>query len=218
MLTLGYKTNPHLEMPTLYSAQVPAGYSTSQTGGPAYDVYKKSWEEGNAAAKNRRDGDSVMPYIISASLADGFPVVGWIGTVIHVLFWFWSIIMDAIVLWNTGKDSADAALHQYGWFSLVFTVLGFGTLLSICFTHWCTNGIADGGIPPFWLTILKGSVFFTLALAFFMLGPNTPVSMNGDAHAWRWIVALNLIGKVYLNTALEANVHYAGPFGMAKRA
>ena len=58
MLTLGYKTNPHLEMPTLYSAQVPAGYSTSQTGGPAYDAAKRGWEEGNKAAKDRRGGDS----------------------------------------------------------------------------------------------------------------------------------------------------------------
>ena len=139
------------------------------------------------------------------------------GTVIHVLFWIWSIIMDAIVLGNTGSNTADGALHQYGWFSLVFTVIGFATLLSICFTHWCTNGIADGGIPPFWLTILKGSVKFTLLLAFFMLWSGTPAS-NGDGLAWRWIVLLNLIGKVYLNTAIEANVHYAGPFGMAKKA
>lgn len=158
-----------------------------------------------------------MPYIISASLADGFPIVGWMGTVVHVLFWIWSLIMDAIILGNTGGNTADAALHQYGWFSLVFTVIGFATLLSVCFTHWCTNGIADGGIPPFWLTILKGSVNFTLALAFFMLWSTTPAS-NGDAHAWRWIVLLNFIGKMYLTTAIEANVHYAGPFGMAKRA
>lgn len=204
-------------MPTLYSAQVPAGYSTSQTGGPAYDAAKRGWEDGNKAAKDRRGGDSAMPYIISASLADGFPIVGWMGTVVHVLFWIWSLIMDAIILGNTGGNTADAALHQYGWFSLVFTVIGFATLLSVCFTHWCTNGIADGGIPPFWLTILKGSVNFTLALAFFMLWSTTPAS-NGDAHAWRWIVLLNFIGKMYLTTAIEANVHYAGPFGMAKRA
>lgn len=63
-------------MPTLYSAQVPAGYSTSQTGGPAYDAAKRGWEDGNKAAKDRRGGDSAMPYIISASLADGFPIVG----------------------------------------------------------------------------------------------------------------------------------------------
>ena len=215
-------------MPTLYSAQVPAGYSTSQTGGPAYDVARKSWEEGNKAAKDRRGGDSAMPYIISASLADGFPIVGWMGTVIHVLFWIWSLIMDAIIIGNTGGKSsgddatahADASLHQCGWFSLVFTVIGFATLLSICFTHWCTNGIADGGIPPFWLTILKGSVKFTLALAFYIL----IVSNDGKAagakteHVWYWIVLLNLIGKVYLTTAIEANVFYAGPFGMAKRA
>lgn len=123
--------------------------------------------------------------------------------------------MDAIVLGHTAGDgTTDPGLHQAGWFSLVFTVIGFVTLLSICFTHWCTNGIADGGIPPFWLTVLKGSIKFTLLLAFYMLWSVTPAGTVG--HVWKWIVMLNLIGKVYLNTALEANVQYAGPFGMAK--
>lgn len=59
MLTQGYRTTPHLEMPTLYSAQVPAGYSTSQTGGPAYDAAKNSWERANAGnVDKRRTGDS----------------------------------------------------------------------------------------------------------------------------------------------------------------
>lgn len=55
MLTQGYRTTLRLEMPTLYSAQVPAGYSTSQTGGPAYDAAKRGWEEGNKAAKQKGD-------------------------------------------------------------------------------------------------------------------------------------------------------------------
>ena len=145
-------------------------------------------------------------------------VAGWIGTFFHVCFWFWSGILDAIILGHTAGDTVgEPALHQAGWFSLVFTIIGFITLLSICFTHWCTPGIADGGIPPFWLTILKGSVKFTLFLAFYMLWSAKPSGAE-DMHVWKWIVLLNLSGKVYLNTAIEANVFYAGPFGMAKRA
>ena len=119
-------------MPTLYSAQVPAGYNTAHTG-------KVSWEQ---AATKAVKSVSWLPYIVSGPLSDGYRVVGTIGALVHVLFWVMSLVMDGLLV-SRGDDAAPAGL-KLSIFSLVFTLIGFLTLLVIVITHVATSGIKDG--------------------------------------------------------------------------
>ena len=201
-------------MPTLYSAQVPAGYGTQSTGKMA-----NSWE-GRATKPTK--ATKFLPYIVSGPLSDGMWIVGTIGAIVHVLFWIFSIVCDGLLV--SRGDSAvgwgpDTGL-QFSIFSLVFTLIGFVTLLVITIIHWATDGIKDGGIPPFLITILNGSVYVTIGIAFaFMIGIAGAVyhTPTGDDHAHfnheqRWVVFLNFISKLYVMTALASNIQYAGPF------
>ncbi len=127
-------------MPTLYSAQVPAGYNTANTG-------KVSWEQ---AATKATKVHSWLPYIVSGPLSDGYRVVGTIGALVHVLFWVLSLVMDALLV-SRGDSAAgwspDTGLN-FSIFSLVFTLIGFVTLLVIVVTHIATTGIKDGACLP----------------------------------------------------------------------
>ena len=203
-------------MPTLYSAQVPAGYNTAHTG-------KVSWEQ---AATKATKVHSWLPYIVSGPLSDGYRVVGTIGALVHVLFWVFSLVCDGLLVSrgdSAGGWHADTGL-QFSIFSLVFTLIAFVTLLVITIIHWATDGIKDGGIPPFLITILNGSVYVTIGIALvFMIGIGGAVyhTPTGDDHAHfnheqRWIVFLNFISKLYVMTALASNIHYAGPFAVNK--
>ena len=126
-------------MPTLYSAQVPAGYNTANTG-------KVSWEQ---AATKATKVHSWLPYIVSGPLSDGYRVVGTIGALVHVLFWVMSLVMDGILVsrGDSTTFASDTGLN-FSIFSLVFTLIGFVTLLVICVTHIATTGIKDGACLP----------------------------------------------------------------------
>ena len=139
-------------MPTLYSAQVPAGYGTQSTG-----KMSNSWE-GRATSDTK--SSKYLPYIVSGPLSDGMWIVGTIGAIVHILFWIFSIVCDGLLV-SRGDAAADHGL-QFAIFSLIFTLIGFVTLLVITIIHWATDGIKDGGIPPFLITILTGSVKVTL--------------------------------------------------------
>ncbi len=120
-------------MPTLYSAQVPAGYNTANTG-------KVSWEQ---AATKATKVHSWLPYIVSGPLSDGYRVVGTIGALVHILFWVLSLVMDGLLV-SRGDAATAAAGMKLSIFSLVFTLIGFVTLLVIVVTHIATTGIKDG--------------------------------------------------------------------------
>ena len=126
-------------MPTLYSAQVPAGYNTANTG-------KVSWEQ---AATKATKVHSWLPYIVSGPLSDGYRVVGTIGALVHVLFWVLSLVMDGLLVsrMEGGSPGQNDGLN-YSIFSLVFTLIGFVTLLVIVITHVATSGIKDGACLP----------------------------------------------------------------------
>ena len=126
-------------MPTLYSAQVPAGYNTANTG-------KVSWEQ---AATKATKAVSWLPYIVSGPLSDGYRVVGTIGALVHVLFWVLSLVMDGLLVsrGDAATPMTDTGL-QFSIFSLIFTLIGFVTLLVIVVTHVATSGIKDGACLP----------------------------------------------------------------------
>lgn len=200
-------------MPTLYSAQVPAGYNTAHTG-------KVSWEQ---AATKATKAVSWLPYIVSGPLSDGYRVVGTIGALVHVLFWVMSLVMDGLLV-SRGDSAAgwspDTGLN-FSIFSLVFTLVGFLTLLVIVITHVATSGIKDGGIPPFLLTLVTGSVKITIGLMLILL-IHVPSAGGYDAtgaadatHAWheqRWILILSFLAKVYVSEALASNIQYSGSY------
>lgn len=198
-------------MPTLYSAQVPAGYNTAHTG-------KVSWEQ---AATKATKAVSWLPYIVSGPLSDGYRVVGTIGALVHVLFWVMSLVMDGILVSRGDAATGDTGL-QLSIFSLIFTLLGFLTLLVIVITHVATSGIKDGGIPPFLLTLVTGSVKIAAGIAFvFLLNlhyagyyspPAGTVDMVHANHEQRWIVVLSFIAKVYVSEALASNIQYSGSY------
>ena len=203
-------------MPTLYSAQVPAGYGTQSTG-----KMSNSWE-GRATSDTK--SSKYLPYIVSGPLSDGMWIVGTIGAIVHVLFWIFSIVCDGLLV-SRGDAAADHGL-QFAIFSLIFTLIGFVTLLVITIIHWATDGIKDGGIPPFLVTILNGSVYVTIGIALvFLIGTSgyshfqtaaddaTPAHTN---HEQRWIYMLNFVSKVYVMTALASNIQYAGAFADRK--
>lgn len=121
-------------MPTLYSAQVPAGYNTAHTG-------KVSWEQ---AATKATKAVSWLPYIVSGPLSDGYRVVGTIGALVHVLFWVMSLVMDGLLVSRGDNAHANGDGLNFAIFSLVFTLVGFLTLLVIVITHVATSGIKDG--------------------------------------------------------------------------
>lgn len=196
-------------MPTLYSAQVPAGYNTAHTG-------KVSWEQ---AATKATKAVSWLPYIVSGPLSDGYRVVGTIGALVHVLFWVMSLVMDGLLV--SRGDAAAAAGLKLSIFSLVFTLVGFLTLLVIVITHVATSGIKDGGIPPFLLTLVTGSVKITVGLMLVLLvammsGMGYDSTGHTDtAHAWheqRWILLLSFIAKMYVSEALASNINYSGSY------
>ena len=196
-------------MPTLYSAQVPAGYNTAHTG-------KVSWEQ---AATKATKAVSWLPYIVSGPLSDGYRVVGTIGALVHVLFWVMSLVMDGLLV--SRGDAVAAAGLKLSIFSLVFTLIGFLTLLVIVITHVATSGIKDGGIPPFLLTLVTGSVKITVGLMLVLLvammsggGYMPGAGMDAD-HAWheqRWILLLSFIAKIYVSEALASNINYSGSY------
>ena len=193
-------------MPTLYSAQVPAGYNTAHTG-------KVSWEQ---AATKATKAVSWLPYIVSGPLSDGYRVVGTIGALVHVLFWVMSLVMDGILVsrMEGGTNMTDDGLN-FSIFSLVFTLVGFLTLLVIVITHVATSGIKDGGIPPFLLTLVTGSVKITIGLGFVMLVNIMLHYIAADSHAHheqRWILMLSFIAKIYVSEALAANINYSGSY------
>lgn len=196
-------------MPTLYSAQVPAGYNTAHTG-------KVSWEQ---AATKAVKSVSWLPYIVSGPLSDGYRVVGTIGALVHVLFWVMSLVMDGLLV-SRGDDAAPAGL-KLSIFSLVFTLIGFLTLLVIVITHVATSGIKDGGIPPFLLTLVTGSVKITVGLMLVLLvammsgGGYDSTGHTDPMHAWheqRWILLLSFIAKIYVSEALASNINYSGSY------
>ena len=197
-------------MPTLYSAQVPAGYNTANTG-------KVSWEQ---AATKATKVHSWLPYIVSGPLSDGYRVVGTIGALVHVLFWVLSLVMDGLLV-SRGDYGTAAAGMKLSIFSLVFTLIGFVTLLVIVITHVATSGIKDGGIPPFLLTLVTGSVKITVGLMLVLLvammsGKGYSSSGHTDSdHAWheqRWILLLSFIAKIYVSDALASNIQYSGSY------
>ena len=202
-------------MPTLYSAQVPAGYGTQSTG-----KMSNSWE-GRATSDTK--SSKYLPYIVSGPLSDGMWIVGTIGAIVHILFWIFSIVCDGLLV-SRGDAAADHGL-QFAIFSLIFTLIGFVTLLVITIIHWATDGIKDGGIPPFLVTILNGSVYVTIGIALVTLvnigavgwyDASGAVDSAHAHHEQRWIVFLNFVSKLYVMTALASNIQYAGAFADRK--
>ena len=56
----------------------------------------------------------------------------------------------------------------------------------MCITHWATDGIKDGAIPPFLITLLTGSVKITIGIALVLLigiGGAVYHTATGDDHA-----------------------------------
>ena len=207
-------------MPTLYSAQVPAGYNTSATG------KQNTWSDRGTEGAYTQRSSKWLPYIVSGPLSDGMWIVGTIGALIHVLMWVFSIVMDGLLVSrgdSTGGWGSDTGL-QFAIFSLIFTLLGFVTLLVVCITHWATDGIKDGAIPPFLITLLTGSVKITIGIALVLLigiGGAVYHTPTGDdlmhySHEQRWVVLLNFISKTYVMTALAANIQYSGSFSDRK--
>ena len=100
------------------------------------------WEQ---AATKAVKSVSWLPYIVSGPLSDGYRVVGTIGALVHILFWVMSLVMDGLLV-SRGDSStwhSDTGL-TFSIFSLVFTLVGFLTLLVIVITHVATSGIKDG--------------------------------------------------------------------------
>ena len=206
---------------TLYSAQVPAGgYNTASTG------KVNSWDSRATESAYTQRSRNWLPYIVSGPLSDGMWIVGTIGALVHVLMWVFSIVMDGLLVSrgdSAGGWGSDTGL-QFAIFSLIFTLIGFVTLLVICITHWATDGIKDGAIPPFLITLLTGSVKITIGIALVLLigiGGAVYHTPTGDdlmhySHEQRWIVLLNFISKTYVATALAANIQYSGSFADRK--
>lgn len=205
---------------TLYSAQVPAGgYNTASTG------KVNTWSDRGTEGAYTQRSSKWLPYIVSGPLSDGMWIVGTIGAIVHVLMWVFSLVMDGLLV-SRGDGAvwgADTGM-QFAIFSLIFTLLGFVTLLVICITHWATDGIKDGAIPPFLITLLTGSVKITVGIAFVFLiyiATGTMHTPTGDdlahySHEQRWIVVLNFVAKTYVATALAANIQYSGSFADRK--
>lgn len=206
---------------TLYSAQVPAGgYNTASTG------KVNTWSDRGTEGAYTQRSAKWLPYIVSGPLSDGMWIVGTIGAIVHVLFWVFSIVMDGLLVSrgdSAGGWGSDTGL-QFAIFSLIFTILGFVTLLVVCITHWATDGIKDGAIPPFLITLLTGSVKITVGIALVLLigvgGAVYHTATGADLahynHEERWIVVLNFISKTYVMTALNANIQYSGSFADRK--
>ena len=207
-------------MPTLYSAQVPAGYNTASTG-------KISWEQAATNAKSSTKlGAAGLPYLVSGPLSDKFWGIGIVGAVIHVLFWIFSLVIDALLV-SRGDSGATpfsaASGFTFALASLIFTVLGLLVLLVIVITHWATQGIADGAIPPFLTTLVTGSVKITVALALVLLVNiltgagyaqigDTDAAKAHSAHEQRWLLMLSLIAKVFLSEILANNIFWGGSY------
>jgi len=204
---------------TLYAAQVPAGYNTASTG------KVNTWNDRGTEGAYTQRSSKWLPYIVSGPLSDGMWIVGTIGAIVHVLMWVFSLVMDGLLVSRGDAAMGDNGL-QFAIFSLIFTLLGFVTLLVICVTHWATSGIKDGAIPPFLITLLTGSVKITLGLALVLLinlgftgyysPPLGTVDMNHANHEQRWIVVLNFVAKTYVATALAANIQYSGSYSDRK--
>ena len=130
-------------MPTLYSAQVPAGYNTSATG------KQNTWQDRGTEGAYTQRSAKWLPYIVSGPLSDGMWIVGTIGALVHVLFWVFSIVCDGLLVSRGGSSTELAADGlNFSIFSLIFTLIGFVTLLVVCVTHWATDGIKDGACLP----------------------------------------------------------------------
>jgi hypothetical protein len=118
---------------TLYSAQVPAGgYNTASTG------KVNTWSDRGTEGAYTQRSAKWLPYIVSGPLSDGMWIVGTIGALVHVLFWIFSIVCDGLLVSrgdSAGGWGSDTGL-QFAIFSLIFTILGFVTLLVVCITHW----------------------------------------------------------------------------------
>ncbi len=118
---------------TLYSAQVPAGgYNTASTG------KVNTWSDRGTEGAYTQRSAKWLPYIVSGPLSDGMWIVGTIGALVHVLFWIFSIVCDGLLVSRGSSDGgwgSDTGL-QFAIFSLIFTLLGFVTLLVVCITHW----------------------------------------------------------------------------------
>jgi len=130
---------------TLYSAQVPAGgYNTASTG------KVNTWSDRGTEGAYTQRSAKWLPYIVSGPLSDGMWIVGTVGALVHVLFWVFSIVCDGLLVSrgdSAGGWGSDTGL-QFAIFSLIFTILGFVTLLVVCITHWATDGIKDGACLP----------------------------------------------------------------------
>mgnify|MGYP004286551809 FL=1 len=205
---------------TLYAAQVPAGYNTASTG------KVNTWNDRATEGAYTQRSSKWLPYIVSGPLSDGMWIVGTIGAIVHVLMWVFSLVMDGLLVSrgdSAGGWGSDTGL-QFAIFSLIFTLLGFVTLLVICVTHWATSGIKDGAIPPFLITLLTGSVKITIGIALVLLigiGGAVYHTPTGDdlmhySHEQRWIVILNFVSKTYVATALAANIQYSGSYADRK--
>lgn len=159
-------------------------------------------------------------------------LVGFIGTLLHVVAWALAVVFDLIIGTQINSDQSPGAWTYWLW-GYVALLVGFVALLAVTIWHAVSapeNKIPEGGAPPFLMTLFIGgaqiSLLFTILQMIASTGspgsnefwsyPNSTTVVTVEEqkdwrNAQRQFMVLSAMMKVYVVGFLQNNQAWAGP-------
>tara|TARA_X000001036_G_scaffold37625_1_gene30458 strand:- start:1222 stop:1737 length:516 start_codon:yes stop_codon:yes gene_type:complete len=161
-------------------------------------------------------------------------LLGFIGTILHVVSWLLALVFDIVAMSMIHPDHSPGAFAFWLW-GLITLLVALALLVGVTIWHMVSdnsNKIPEGGAPPFLLTLLIGGAQISLLLtlvnliqsgAWYGWAPYTSTDANGTAIAlgtddhktktgeWRTMLIMSMIFKVYVVQFLRNNQEWAGP-------
>ena len=187
----------------------------------------------SASYESKPEDRGLVPYFVSGPLSRS-GMVGFVGTVLHVLAWVLAIVFDTIVGAAIHQESSPGAFTYWLW-GILTLAIGLVALLMVTILHATMDSykIPEGGAPPFLMTMFIGGAQISLVLTILQMIASSSgstgdfdlqgnSSLTGDErtderNAQRNLMVWSMIAKVYIVQFLKNNQEWAGPAGELKK-
>ena len=188
----------------------------------------------SASYESKPEDRGLVPYFVSGPLSRS-GMVGFVGTVLHVLAWVLAIVFDSIIGAAIHQDTSPGAFTYWLW-GILTLAIGLVALLMVTILHATMDSykIPEGGAPPFLMTMFIGGAQISLMLTVlqmiasssnapeFNLQSNTThatgtTEYKDERNAQRNLMVWSMIAKVYIVQFLKNNQEWAGPAGELKK-
>lgn len=150
---------------------------------------------------------------------------------LHVAAWLCAIIFDIVLVTKIDSTNAPGAFTFWIW-GFVTLLIGFAVLLTATLVHAVSSEerkFAEGGAPPFMMTLFIGGAQISLTLTILQM----IATLNGIDSDYLWInetlvrkdelaflrnlLVWTMICKVYIVQFLKNNQEWAGPANELKK-